>query len=801
MILKPSVLLILPLETNYVSTMKKLFLICMLLLVNVVPMQAVLKERDLSQTISILRAELESYQKELTAKTVMMERRQQDMGKFMLKRMEQIDQITLMLYSQKSDYIFDLAYACHEATDAYQKYANRMNPFVKFRGDIVTSIQQYNGLINSLNHIPSFIFSGNPRANADRVACVKLATEIRQQLIKRLANLKETQQRQNMMGQRLKQLNDYAMKRYSDIQKNVFINGDDTYFEILSRFNRYTKEAGQSLNEKYKPSSNTRSEWRGPIVMVLFTIVIFYLVVSSLICYVVVRWLMRRRFSSESSKKKRPYIIFAASMLTFAAILMLLRYTVIEHNFFLMASQLLVEYSWLVGIILVSLLVRFDSKQINSGFRIYVPIIFIGFIVIIFRIIFIPNEVVNLVFPPLLLLAAIWQFWVIRRHNKNIPHSDIFYTWISLVVLVSSTVVAWCGYTLLGVQILIWWIMLLTAVQTITCLYDLLSLYEKKRFKNNDDISRTWFFDFIRKAVVPIFAVYSLMMSIYWAASVFELTDWCIIIFNYDFININGVAQMSFQKLSVTLSLFFLVKYFVYAGKAFYYKIHKLKYGDKKKMSALGLNIATIVVWTFYIIVAMIILNISRSGLVVAIGGMSTGIGFALKDTIENLFYGISLMTGRLHVGDVIECDGIRGRVTDITYQSTLVEPVDGSVIAFLNSQLFQKNFKNLTRNHGYEMVTVPVGVAYGTDVEKARELVLERLETLDCYNKDRKPSILFNNFGDNSVDLLLSIWVPVATKVPSISKIKETIYNVFNENGIEMPFPQRDIYVHQVSK
>ena len=325
-------------------------------------------------------------------------------------------------------------------------------------------------------------------------------------------------------------------------------------------------------------------------------------------------------------------------------------------------------------------------------------------------------------------------------------------------------------------------------------------MYEEKRFKPNKATTRTWFFDFIRQAVVPIVAVYAFMISLYWAASVFSLTEWCNTIFDYNFIDIKNVAQISFQKLSLTLALFFLVKYIVYIGKAFFFRAQKAKNGERK-VSAIGINIVTIVIWLFYIMVAMLILNINQSGLVVAIGGMSTGIGFALKDTIENLFYGISLMTGRLHIGDIIECDGVRGKVTDINYQSTLVEPVDGSIIAFLNSQLFQKNFKNLTRNHGFEMVTVPVGVAYGTDVDKARQLVLNRLKTLDCYNKKLNPNILFSNFGDNSVDLILSIWVPVASKVAAVSKIKENIYNVFNENGIEMPFPQRDIYIHDMSK
>ena len=775
--------------------MRKLIVFCLFLLAGIIPVQAVLKEKDLSQTISVLRAELESYQREMHMRTLMTEKRQQESKKFLIQRSEEIDQITLMLYSQKSDYIFDLAYACHEATAAYDEFFNRNNPFEQFQTSILTSIQQYNGLIASLQRIPPFVLRSK-KALDDRRACILLTMNIRKELITHLAQLKEFQQQRNMMGQKLIQINSYALKRYNDIQKNVFVNGGDSYFKILSNMPRYFKQAGRSLSEKYSIAPRAHSEWGGMIVAYLFIVVLFYLIVSSLLCYVVIRWMMRRHFDTEASRKKRPYITFAASMLTFAVILMALRYLVISHNFFIMASQLLVQYAWLVGIILVSLLVRFDSKQINSGFRIYVPIIFTGFVVIVFRIVFIPNELVNLLFPPLMLIATVWQWSAVRRHNNNIRRSDFFYTWISLLAMVVSVGVSWAGYTLLGVQILIWWIMLLTAIQTITCVYDLLSIYENKKFKGERDISRTWFYDLICRVIVPVFAVYALMISIYWAASVFELTEWCSTIFGYNFVDIDNVAQISFEKLSLAAALFFVVKYVVYAGKALYYKAHKFKNGDKQ-VSAIGVNIATIVVWFFYIMVAMIVLKINRSGLVVAIGGMSTGIGFALKDTIENLFYGISLMTGRLNVGDIIECDGVRGKVIDITYQSTLIEPVDGSVIAFLNSQLFQKDFKNLTRNHGYEMVSVPVGVAYGTNVKQARQLVLDRLDTLDCFNKERKPNILFNDFGDNSIELVLSVWVPVAAKAAAVSKIKENIYDVFNENGIEMPFPQRDVYVH----
>ena len=118
------------------------------------------------------------------------------------------------------------------------------------------------------------------------------------------------------------------------------------------------------------------------------------------------------------------------------------------------------------------------------------------------------------------------------------------------------------------------------------------------------------------------------------------------------------------------------------------------------------------------------------------LAGLVTGMGFAMKDLLENFFYGISLMTGRLKVGDFIECDGIQGKVDSIGYQSTQILTLDGAIIAFLNSALFNKNFKNLTKNHEYEMVKIPVGIAYGSNVEEVRRILTEALEPL-CKKRD----------------------------------------------------------------
>ena len=123
-------------------------------------------------------------------------------------------------------------------------------------------------------------------------------------------------------------------------------------------------------------------------------------------------------------------------------------------------------------------------------------------------------------------------------------------------------------------------------------------------------------------------------------------------------------------------------------------------------------------------------------------------------------------MSGRLRVGDYIECDGIEGKVESITYQSTQIITLDGSVIAFLNTSLFNKNFKNLTRNHSYELVKIPLGIAYGNNVQHVRKILLDAIKPLcielpdgrDIVNKEKNISILFSDFGDSSVNLIVAM-------------------------------------------
>ena len=176
---------------------------------------------------------------------------------------------------------------------------------------------------------------------------------------------------------------------------------------------------------------------------------------------------------------------------------------------------------------------------------------------------------------------------------------------------------------------------------------------------------------------------------------------------------------------------------------------------------------------------------------------------------VNNFFYGVQLMSGRMRVGDTVECDGIRGTVDNISYQTTSIKAVDGSIIAFPNSTLFSKTFKNLTKSDSYEYIALPVGVAYGTDVDKARKVLLKALKPLckpDKFGREIvKPSygiqLTLNAFGDSSVDLLVKQYVLVDQRYSYVARANEIIYKALADNGIEIPFPQRDVHIIQASE
>lgn len=771
-----------------------------LALMIVLPSHAVLKEKNIENTLSLLRLELTNYRTELERQSGLMKAQQEQVMMNMISVMNRSRQNSLMLYSQKNGFIFDLTYACHEATAQYQEFQKNVKPFRQYLNTADVEISRYDSLINELGTMGKYGLS--EKAKVDRNVCITLAINIRHTLNDNRVQMRDYIKIYNQTEERLKYLNTYANTRYKDIQQSIFSNRGDNYVSILKNIGHNVVETSETVTEKYKPQKKVQSDWDSRIMLGLLIILALGTGISLLINFVIIRWIARRltRYSRFEKYKdwleeKMTCINLAMSVATFAIILGVVR-IIVEQNFIIMASGLLINYTWLMEVILLSIMLRLDGDKIKSGFKLYSPIMVIGFLVIAFRIALVPNALVSLVFPPILAVSIFWQWNAIRKHQQHTEMSDRYYSYASLAVFIFSTISSWVGYTLLAVEILIWWVMQLTCILTITFMQGWLKTYSKNKKMDEKPITQTWIFNFIYKVIMPVLGVLSVMISIYWAADVFNLSDTTWKIFSNYYINEDGF-RASIITIALAAILYFLFAYLNKTIMALLY-IH-FENTDHKTAATrfvMAKNVIQVVVWGIWLLIVLGLFKVNNTWFVVVSGGLSTGIGFAMKDIIENIYYGISLMTGRIKVGDLIECDGIRGSVSSINYTSTMVNTTDGSVIAFQNSQLFTKNYKNLTRNHGYELDVIVIGVAYGSNAAQVKALLTETVSKLDCRDKKKDVNVVFSNFGADSIDFKVLVWVPVLTRTYADGEIKEAIYNCLNENNIEIPFPQRDIHI-----
>ena len=862
---------------------KKRLLVLILALVALIPAYAVLNEKDLAQTLSVLRYELRSAwlaSAERSKRTLERGSRQRAQ---LVEMMQRSNELSLMLYSQKQDYTFDMTYALNEVSRQYEEFASQKLPF----DDIITrldiDIDRYDRLVTTLKRLPpaqlmayrdstgqlvyldrdayrhrrdslrqvrgeravrrAMDTTGRTRpfmldslGQIDRDSCIFYAESLleacrmqKEQLVRDSTHYSET-------AALLKSSYDYAQQRYKTVQNRIFIEGQTAYGTLLKNFPRYWQQATRDAQDKYSPRAlgDVTSQWRGPMVTAFSVFLLFYMLISAVLAVALVAFLTRKVafFKKERFANHRFETTLITGVVIFALSIMIASWAS-KQNFFAMASKLMVEFAWMLAAILISLVIRLRGEAIRKGIRLYVPILLLSFIVISLRVAFVPNSLLNIIFPPLLLVFTAAQAWTLFRNKKDLPAWDVAYGWVSLLVLVATSIIALRGFVLLGIQLLIWWIFLLTLLQTITAVYDLLHIYYVRHIKemktnyieahpnlpndtDEDLIAVTWPHSFVKSALLPVAIVLSIPFSLFMASSVFDLNEVFNEYYRVPFLEVPGYISLSCYKLVLVLVLFFLFRYLVYAGKALYrlLRIKSLLKGSAGRLFhenqanfTLAENIIGISLWGIYVIAIFLILKIPGGAIKVIGAGLATGLGFAMKDILNNFFYGVQLMSGRVRVGDFIECDGIRGKVDSINYQSTQIIASDGSVMAFPNATLFNKNFKNLTKNHSYELLSFDVGVKYGVEVDKVRAIIQEALvplEKKDVYGRDIVDpkygiQVRFKDFGDNSVNLSVYQYITVEEHYTYPARAKELIYNALNENGIEIPFPQRDLYIKAI--
>lgn len=642
---------------------------------------------------------------------------------------------------------------------------------------------------------------------------------------------------------RMKESYDYAQDYYKILQNSVFVDGQTPWMQILRNPSVYWQQAKAAIDERFSTtfildlSGNDKPEGMNKDSRINNSAMLFWLVfyvLSFFVLWGIAALLMRlvyrfvKPLDQAVAKEQRRYV----ALLLGSVIFIVLSFETTLDDRAAKSISLMHTFIWLLVAITTAQLIRLEPSKLKNGIRNYLSTIFTALFVISCRVLFLPNAFLNFIFPPLLLIMTAWQLIANLRRSKKSEQADAIIGWISLGVTAIAMLVSWTGYIFLALIILVWWYFLLTAILAIVTIWYLLLWYKESRLdkrvadykaqitylsgasKDSLVFSVTWFYDLIRDVVVPLLVLASFPLCIRWALNIFEFNDLYRQIFMVPFIQHGADGfRVSMYALLFLTGLFFVFRYLNKAIHTIWQQAQYNRFLRKYNRKAirkneinlsLGNSLISVFVWFIYIYIFVCTLNIPTSSLGLIAGGLSAGIGIALKDIINNFVYGIQLMGGRLRVGDWIECDGVRGAVTDINYQSTQIETYDGVTVSFLNAALFAKSFTNLTKSDSYECLKLHVSVAYGTDLQRAREVLVEAMQvmrTKDAYGREivepkKGIYVVFGAFGDSGVDIIVKQYVLAAERVAYADRAPEVMYNALNAAGITIPFPQRDLHI-----
>ena len=265
--------------------------------------------------------------------------------------------------------------------------------------------------------------------------------------------------------------------------------------------------------------------------------------------------------------------------------------------------------------------------------------------------------------------------------------------------------------------------------------------------------------------------------------------------------------EQAISFLSITKALFLIIIGFLFGifYKRWIYKI-STRWPNMSQMSLkLTANVGYYLIILITIMVSMSSLGIDMSSISLIAGALSIGIGFGLQTVVSNLIAGIILMFERtIRIGDIIEIsDLLKGTVTDIRIRSTTIKTFDNIDIVIPNSSFIQNNVINWTLDDSTRRLHVSFGVAYGTKIERVKEIILLELENSDLVYlrdvKDKMPDIRLENMNTSSVDFELLVWVKANDKFKANSLKSDfltLIYNSLYKYEIEIPFPQLDLHM-----
>ena len=213
-------------------------------------------------------------------------------------------------------------------------------------------------------------------------------------------------------------------------------------------------------------------------------------------------------------------------------------------------------------------------------------------------------------------------------------------------------------------------------------------------------------------------------------------------------------------------------------------------------------NIAVALITTIAVLYILSLWGIDIGPLLASAGIAGLVIGMALKDPLENLFYGIILaLDPKFRVGDAVDVGGVSGVVEEISLRNTKIRTWDGNLVLMPNSQVANSTITNYEFPDERVRTSIVIGVSYDADPEEVKQTLLEVAKKNEKVLDDPEPTVLFTEFGDSALMFKLMYWTKRADKWATLDEMNTAILKTFREKGIEIPYPITTVYLRKESE
>ena len=570
---------------------KYLLTIVLALSVCTLPLMAVVSGKSLTHTLKDLCAELQAAYQQRSGAQQSFDDDYQRQHKRMIDVITQSDKLSILLYTQEQEMTLDLAFALKKVTANYKDFSKDRRPYDHIVAGLNYEIDRNARLIEALRRLPprmkeeeitvvpdsllyrndsldahmtdslsvlereviriafkdslSAPFVLDSIGEALRDSCIYYASEMLKMNADNRAKVVADSTHYQEAFLRLKENYDYAQSRYQDLERYIFLDGQTPFLDIMANPGYYWRKTKVDLRKQYSlrelydalktstPDEKAseyvnRMSSRAVNTMMLFISTAQIIVVAGFwLVTLLVLWLLYRytRLKRYMAKRKLSIISLLIGTIAYYLILGLSEDGV---EYIDMGTRHVNTVLWLLVAISGSLLLRVKPEQFRQGFLLYSATFLVVMTIVACRITFMPDKMMVLLFPPVLLVIAVWQlcccYWVAGKATSI----DSTLGWVSLAVYLAAFLFAFFGYTFVAMLILVWWYFLLAVWLTVVCIVDLLNRYKErwldKRVANlrnrityvsGEDresllFGATWFYDFIRQVAVPAMMLLSL---------------------------------------------------------------------------------------------------------------------------------------------------------------------------------------------------------------------------------------------------------------------------------------------------